>query len=39
MTDETKAVHVMASMTDCGVCGGALVYAADSVVRVCDSRR
>ena len=36
MTDETKAVHVMASMTDCGVCGSALVYAADSVVRVCD---
>jgi hypothetical protein len=26
----------MASMTDCGVCGSPLVYAAESVVRVCN---
>ena len=36
MTDETKAVHAMASMIDCGVCGSPLTYATDAVVRVCD---
>ena len=36
MTDELEKPHVLASMTDCGVCGRPLVYAADSVVRSCD---
>ncbi len=36
MTDDAKTVDALASMTDCGVCGKPLVYAADVVVRVCD---
>ncbi len=35
MTDEIKLHDSLASMTDCGVCGRPLVYAADSLVRVC----
>ena len=35
MTDEAKTVDAMASLTDCGVCGSPLVYAAESVLRVC----
>ena len=36
MTDDTKTPDALASMTDCGVCGRPLVYAADSHMRVCD---
>jgi hypothetical protein len=36
VTDDVKTVDALASMTDCGVCGRPLVYAADAVVRVCD---
>ena len=36
MTDDRKTPDVLASMTDCGVCGRPLVYATDSLVRVCD---
>ena len=36
MIDDRKTVDTLASMTDCGVCGRPLVYATDSVVRVCD---
>ena len=36
MTDDMRTSDHMASMTDCGVCGKALVYATDPVVRVCD---
>lgn len=36
MTDDTKRRDSLASMTDCGVCGRPLVYATDSLLRVCD---
>lgn len=36
MSDDIKTVDTLASMTDCGVCGKALVYATDAVVRACD---
>ena len=36
MTDDTQTRDPLASMTDCGVCGRPLVYAADSLLRVCD---
>ena len=35
MIDDRKTVDALASMTDCGVCGRPLVYAADSLLRVC----
>ncbi len=36
MTDDLDRVRALVSLTDCGVCGRPLVYAADSVVRACD---
>jgi hypothetical protein len=36
VTDDLAKGDALASMTDCGVCGKPLVYATDSVVRVCD---
>ena len=36
MSDHSRTDDALASVTDCGLCGSSLVYAANSVVRVCD---
>jgi hypothetical protein len=36
VTDELDRSRALASTTDCALCGKPLVYAADSVARVCD---